>query len=213
MGSYTEFVTHLSSGIPSLAPLANFLNELQPHTKAHSSIDYIEVRENGAGQIQRTSLKHLLGKLRNFLADTIPETKGLCVLIEDVSPGDIDALGSLLDIDPRFFCGHIATNFEEIERYPPTFLMSSLPSSIFAHDFMNFHYQKVIDLGEHSELRKVPYNLCLAGNCPRAVRRMPALSARNIGFVRSCFSILHKNLENDRWICKWALNSKFKPRY
>jgi hypothetical protein len=60
----------------------------------------------------QTSTTKLIGLVNSGL------NKGIIVTVESIHPDDVESLGSCLDIDPFFFCGHIAPSYADIERNP-----------------------------------------------------------------------------------------------
>ena len=114
-----------------------------------------------------------------------------------------ESLGSCLEIDPFFFCSHIASSYGDIEKdeLPP--LMALPPSRLVSGTFINIHHQKVLDLGDEMASSDVPYNLALMANVTRSVRPLPALSGRLIGLLRACTSVMKKDLPGDVWICTY----------
>ncbi|KAH6666093.1 hypothetical protein B0J14DRAFT_605292 [Halenospora varia] len=201
--SYSAFVQTMAKKRPSLKPLAKPLSEMGRYQQDTSkAITCLEVRDERAFPFQGTSLEQVLGRIREFKEDASARDTGLCVLIEDIHSSEVAALGALLDVDPRFFRDHFATShFPHLEKELTTDLMSSLPSRSCSKDVGHLQYQRVIDLGEISLLRKVPYQLRMTGNLRRQVRRVPPLSGRCLGLVRACFSISLTKLEDERWIC------------
>lgn len=125
--------------------------------------------------------------------------KSIIAVVENLHPEDVELLGSSVDIDPFFFCGHIASSYQDT---PPPPLLALPPSRITSQTYFNIHYQRVLDLGDESTLRHVPYDLSLPDNVPRTVRRLPALGGRSIGLLRACTSVMKKHLPNGLWICK-----------
>ena len=184
----------MASRNPSLTALSEFLFH-QPRILFESTVSCIEIDGDGiASPHQKISVDELILRVRT--------AKSLIAIVENIHPNNIEALGSSLDIDPFFFCGHIASSYQDVEKTPPPPLMSMLPSRIASRDFLNIHFQKVLDLGEECALHHVPYKFIAPGNIAREVRRLPALSGRAIGLLRGCISILKKQLTDDNWICK-----------
>lgn len=186
----------MASRNPSLVALSGFLAR-RPLSLSKSTISCTEVKHDGAtAHPQKLDIDEL-----NLKVSTSP-TSSIIAVIENIHPNDIELLGSLLDIDPLFFCGHIVSSYQDIERTPPAPLISMLPSRIASHEFFNIHFQKVLDLGDECTLDHMPYKFTAPGNITRAIRLVPALSGRAIGLVRGCISILKKQLTADKWICE-----------
>ncbi|OTA57662.1 hypothetical protein K449DRAFT_416006 [Hypoxylon sp. EC38] len=209
MSTYSDYVRHLSYQFPNLSPLLEFLKtydgseieELGDH------IACLEFDENRATSLSNLRLDALADATLEFVAKKASSTVGMCILVEDITPKTVEALGRILEIDPHFFSGHIENSFVEIERHPPSSLMTSLPSYVGSQSFANFHYQRPIDLGEYDVHSNIPYELHLCGKLARRGRCLPALFGKHIGFIRSCFSILQKRLDNGRWICIMLMDS------
>jgi hypothetical protein len=128
-------------------------------------------------------------------------TKSIIAIVENLHPDDVETLGSSLDIDP-FFCSHVASSYQDIENMPPPTVLALSPSRIIIREYFNIHYQNVLDLGDECTIRHVPYTLSLARNIPRTIRRLPALSGRSIGLLRTCTSVMKKDLPNGLWVCE-----------
>jgi hypothetical protein len=194
--SYSQYVRDMTSRNPSLGALSSFLDH-QPRTTSNSIVNYVEIENaGGPGSLQKSSTKALAAQVDSGL------TKSILAIVENLHPDDVETLGSSLDIDPFFFCGHIASSYRDIENAPPPPLLALPPSRIISRKYFNIHYQKVLDLGDECTLRHVPYTLSLAGNIPRSIRRLPALSGRLIGLLRTCTSVMKKDLPNGLWVCE-----------
>lgn len=195
--SYSQYVPTMASRNPSLGALSNFLHQ-QPRTVSNSIVSYTEVEGTGiSGPIQKSSTGALAAHVNAGF------TKSIVAVVENLHPRDVEFLGSSVDIDSFFFCGHIASSYREIEKTPPTPFLALPPSRITNRTYFNILYQTVLDLGEESTLRHTPYDLKLSGNIPRNVRRLPALSGRSVGLLRSSISVLKKDLTEGLWVCKW----------
>lgn len=126
--------------------------------------------------------------------------QGRLIIIEDVHPFVVEILGSILDIDPIFFANHIVTKYDDISISPAPPSVSLAPSQIVSQeDWFHMHYQQIVDLGPAEMFRSCPWGLITSGNVPRAVRRLPAISGRQLGIVRSCCSVLIKSFDRS-WI-------------
>ncbi|OTA91094.1 hypothetical protein M434DRAFT_33012 [Hypoxylon sp. CO27-5] len=211
MGSaYSDYVRHLSYEWPGLASLSAFLksHEESEIERLGDHIVCLEFDEDRATRLSKLRSDILADGILDFVAKRkAPNTVGMCVLVEDIVPETVEVLGGILDIDPHFFSGYIERGFVEIERNPPSPLMTSLPSYIRSQSFANFHYQRPIDLGEYDAHSNIPYELCLQGKLVRPGRCLPSLFGKHIGLIRSCFSILHKRLDESRWICLMLMDS------
>ncbi|PLB49772.1 hypothetical protein P170DRAFT_510242 [Aspergillus steynii IBT 23096] len=193
--SYTDYVSSLAFRNPSLNILSDFLRH-QPRKPSDSHVSFIEIEKTGsAGPPQESNTNQLMTRVDSGLNNRI------IAVVENIHPDDIEVLGASLDIDPFFFCGHIASSYADIEHTPAPPLLALPPSQIVSKPFLNIHYQKVLDLGDESSVGHVPYKLALPANVPRNIRRLPALSGRSIGLRRACTSLIKKDLSSDVWIC------------
>ncbi|KAJ5170292.1 uncharacterized protein N7500_003075 [Penicillium coprophilum] len=127
-------------------------------------------KTDGIGQSQEISTNGLVALVNSGLS------KNILAVVENIHPTDIETLGSYFDIDPFFFCGHIASSYEDIEKTHSPPLLALPPSRLISRAFVNIHYQKVLDLGDESVLGPTSYHLALSANVPRRVRRLPVLS-------------------------------------
>ncbi|KAI0850581.1 hypothetical protein F5Y00DRAFT_268334 [Daldinia vernicosa] len=196
---------------PDLRPLSEFLTSpcQRPDVEeVECHIAGLEFRGDGTTRYSRIGTDELSDTALGFIAkDASSNAVGLCLLVEDIGPSVMETLGGILDVDPYFFCGHIERRFVDIEKDPPSSLMTSIPSRISSQNFANFHYQRPIDLGELDAYPSIPHNLRLRGSSTRPRRALPELFGRYIGLIRSCFSILYKRLDGDRWICLMLMDS------
>ncbi|KAI1799721.1 hypothetical protein F4811DRAFT_542606 [Daldinia bambusicola] len=209
--TYLGYVKHLSQDKSDLRPLSEFLagycpqsgvEEVECHTAG------LEFRSDGTTSYFRIDNRELADVTSRFITkDTSSSTVGLCLLVEDVGPSVMETLGGLLDVDPYFFCGHIERRFVDIEKDPPSPLMTSIPSRVGSQNFANLHYQRPIDLGELDSYSSIPYDLRLRGSATTPRRALPELFGRYIGLIRSCFSIFYKRLDDERWICLMLMDS------
>jgi hypothetical protein len=203
--SYLAFIQTLAKRNPSLRSLAKALSETDRYEKRRKAITHIEFRDERADPFPGQSLEQTLDKISEFQKNLQARDTGLCILVEDIHSSEVAGLGSLLDLDPRFFRDYFATSvFPQLEKGHGTDLMSSLPSRLCLKDVAHFHHQRLIDLGDMPSSRNIPYTLRVAGNLRREVRQLPPLSGRCIGLVRACFSVMLIKLDRGRWICKFS---------
>lgn len=193
--SYSDYVTTMSRRRPSLKRLSDFLRH-QPRSACNSLVSYVEIGTTGdVGPPQETSTSKVVPRLISRLK------KSIILVVENIHPDDVEALGSCLDIDPYFFCGHIASSYGDIEKDPLPPLLALSPSQLVSNTFFNIHYQKVLDLGDEFTLGHMSYDLALLANVNRSIRRLPALSNRSIGILRACTSLIKKDLPGGVWMC------------
>lgn len=195
--SYTDYVTAMARQNPSLRKLSEFLHH-QPRTACDSLVTYVEIETTGdVGLSKDISTSDLVTRI------TFGLKKSVIAVIENINPDNIKYLGSCLDIDPFFFCGHIASSYGDIEKDEPPPLMALPPSRLVSGTFINIHHQKVLDLGDEIALTHMPYDLASMANVTRSVRPLPALSGRSIALLRACTSVIKKDLPGDIWICMY----------
>lgn len=203
--SYIDFVDSLSARYPTLTALAGFLRS-GANPAYTSRIRVVHVDNNSiADQTRDLKLAELLSRLNDYI--TFPQLGGMVVLLEDPGPDEIEKLGSALDIDPIFFCGHVATAYKDVEKEPPPPIMTMFPSQASSQEFVHIHCQKVLDLGVERLLAGTTYTLVLPGNCPRQVRLMQPLSGRQLALLRTCTSVLRKRLGENTWVCTSPLTN------
>jgi hypothetical protein len=201
---YAKFVDSLSARYPTLTALAGFLKPGSQNPVHTSSIRVVDLDRNGAADWTRDmTLAELLHHIKNHAISQ--QASGVVILLEDPGPVDVEKLGASLDINPLFFGGHVATAYEGVEKQPPP-IMTMFPSQAATQDFIHIHYQKVVDLGKQRLPRDTPYKLIVPGNIPRQVRRMQALSGRQLGLLRTCTSVLLKRFSHGTWICMTLSN-------
>lgn len=155
--SYSDYVTRISRQRPSLNKLSDFLRH-PIRSVCNSLVSYVEIETTGdAGPPQETSTSKLVARITSGLK------KSMVLVVEDIHADDIESLGSCLDIDPLFFCGHIASSYGDIEKDPLPPLLILPPSRLVSGTFVNIHYQKVLDLGDEVALG----NILMISHCWR----------------------------------------------
>ncbi|KAI1735869.1 hypothetical protein F4680DRAFT_452531 [Xylaria scruposa] len=201
MTSYSDFVTHASARNPTLSALSSFLGNRgrNPYT---SKIITTEVDAEGqANDYTTIKRQDLVAKIRDFQQQASQgRAGGLLIAIEDPGPNELNDIGAILDIDPFFLAGHLAVSYPAIEQCPSSPLHGLLPSRIASVEYINIHFQKVLDLGYERNFESSPYKMEIQGNTSRHLRILPSLSGRKIGIARSCLSVLKKRIGDNAWI-------------
>ncbi|KAI1749611.1 hypothetical protein F4782DRAFT_549555 [Xylaria castorea] len=202
MTSYSDFVTYASARNPSLSTLSSFLGN-RGRNLYISKIISMEVNTEGrASDYTMMNIQNLAAKIRDFQQQASQGYGGgLFIAIEDPGPNELNDIGAILDIDPFFLAGHLAVSYQAIERSPSSPLHGILPSRIASAEYINIHFQKVLDLGHEEDSGPSPYKTKTQGNASRHLRILPSLSGRKIGLARSCLSILKKQIGDSAWIC------------
>lgn len=103
-----------------------------------------------------TELELFVGHIKSHISRTESKDEGLVILLEDPSASFVKTLGSLLDINPLFFDGHIATFYEPIEKRPLPPETTMFPSQVASQNFIHLHSQRVINLGDSAALLSHP---------------------------------------------------------
>lgn len=198
--SYAAFIRDLARHSPSLAPLESHLSSAQTYNQSLGSLSLVEYRDNNATSIHGQTLQQALCKIQE-LKSMIPTPNchaGLCIVVEDVHPVELAALGDALDVDPHFFREHAITN--SFDKLPVTRAVPSLRSQRQSKHTAHFHYQRVIVLKPAHPEGLIPYRLRMLGNTPRGVKRLPELSGQLPALARACASMTIQDLDNDCWI-------------
>ncbi|EFX05660.1 hypothetical protein CMQ_3729 [Grosmannia clavigera kw1407] len=177
--TYEDLATQQSELNPSIADLARYLGQQPAQSSTMISLDYL------CGDQALAESKYIgendLEKILDGIFDG--DEQRHVILVEDIEPRLISLLGEKLDIDPVFFAGHITTNFGDIEHVPPPPSLALLPSQIAAAEYLHTHYQRVMDLGNADLFQGAAYALKTNSNIVRNVRRLPALSGRQLGLA------------------------------
>ncbi|KAL8329180.1 hypothetical protein RB597_004760 [Gaeumannomyces tritici] len=196
--NYREFIAFRSQANPCIAGLNAYAARLVaiPNTPRLTLLDYL----GDATVPEKSRPVTDTAELDRLLASPAPNLKGRVLLVENITADLVSALGSTLDVDPAFFAGHIATDFQDIEKAPPPPSLAFLPSRIAEKGFLHAHYQLVIDLGSADEFVGLPYAFKTESNVPRNVRRLPPLSGRQLALARGCCSILVTSFGR-QWVC------------
>ncbi|KAI8955013.1 hypothetical protein F4801DRAFT_416888 [Xylaria longipes] len=202
MTSYRDFVAYATARNPSLLALSSFLENRGRNLYA-SKIISMEVNTEGrSSDYAITNMKNLVAQIGNFQQQASQgRGGGLFIAIEDPGPNELNDVGAILDIDPFFLSGHLAVSYQAVERSPSSPIHALLPSRIVSAEYVNIHFQQVLDLGHEEDYGLLPYKSESQGNVSRSLRILPSLSQRRIGVARSCLSVLKKHLGDDAWIC------------
>ncbi|KAI5921096.1 hypothetical protein F4810DRAFT_702558 [Camillea tinctor] len=200
MSSYQDYISQLATRNPCLAALSSFMHGNIHLSRCKSTISIIEIDAHWKGSVhEATNIQDVALKLSSLQQRPRPDAGGMILIVEDPGAAEIETLGSLLDIDPIFFCGHITSSYQDVERNPSAPLLGLLPSRLISKDYVNIHYQRVLDLGLESDFHHSPYKMTIPGNNPRTIRRLPPLSGRQLGLARTCCSVLVKEFPNGAW--------------
>ncbi|KAK4233549.1 zinc transport protein ZntB [Achaetomium macrosporum] len=194
--SYREFARCRSQANPCVTPLVEHLGR-GPGTP--STIIVLDYSRNGP--LTPTSRSVAEAELANLLnATSASAIQGRVLLVENIRPNLISLLGALLDIDPVFFAGHIATDYGDIEKAPAPPSIALFPSQIAERGYLHLHFQRVFDMGTSEDFKGAAYALKTESNTPRNIRLLPPLSGRQLALARANCSILLKQIR-DSWIC------------
>ncbi|KAI1638757.1 hypothetical protein F4809DRAFT_598863 [Biscogniauxia mediterranea] len=200
MSSYRDYVGEMRWRNPCLEALLSFLSSI--HISPYkSTLSLIEIDTRWERSVcETTNIQDVALKVSSLQQQPRQDAGGMVIIVEDPGAAEIEILGSLLDIDPIFFCGHITSSYQDIEQSPSAPLLGLLPSKLMSKNHVNIHYQRVLNLGQESDFHHLPYKMAIPGNNPRTVRRLPPLSGKQVGLARTCCSALMKELKNGAWI-------------
>ena len=201
--SYRDLVAMQCRNNPCLVGLSKYLSSKTLLSRS-TIFSIIYPRDGGyaAKPVGQLNLEDINGP-----QDIDPTIAGHILLVQDIEPDVIDALGCAFDIDPLFFASHISTDFGGIEKAPPPPSLAFPPSLLAERGYVNIHYQRVLDLGDVNLYKTSAYTLKTPSNIPRNVRRLPPIGGCQLGLARGCCSILVKNL-GSTWICTYFLSTK-----
>ena len=190
--SYKSFVSAQTQRNPYLRNLRNFLQDstINEHACHIACLAF----SSTCGPPSRRSLN--VDGLASLLLNKAHGRDHLCgrlLIVEDLS-GDVETLGSQLNIDPFFFASHIDTSEVDIATTRPS--MAILPSTRRSQNFLNLHYHRAI---EFEDLKST--NLLLRDmNVSRPVKILPQLKGITIGLARHCCSILKTEGRDGLWL-------------
>lgn len=133
---------------------------------------------------------------------TIPPGKqGRVILIENIDRHTVSYLGALYGISPLFFATHIDNIVHNFEDCPPPPVFATSPSRFCGQDWVNLHYQRVLDIGEGPE--SGVDTLFFDSNITQRVKILASLSGRRIALARSCCSVIKTSNTANQWICQY----------
>ena len=231
-GTFADYVKEQQSRNPCLHGLVEFLVDIdgsQVHPVNCFSLDcsqnkfesprswILRPRNGSAPSAESTMSKPLSASQPSSLQEpnessvqrtlqemtTIPPQKqGRVIMIENIDRHTVSYLGALYDISPLFFATHIDTVFHNIEDRPPPPVFATSPSRFCGQDWINLHYQRVLDMSEGPEFRAD--KLYFDSNIARSVSLLVSLSGRRIALARSCCSVIKKRNAAKQWICRYC---------
>jgi len=199
--SYKDFVRFRNRTNPCITGLMEHLERGRENASTVAMLEYSRNSES-----PRESLIQAEADLAKLVAAT-STTRGRILFVENIRPRLISVLGEILDVDPIFFAGHVATDFPDIEQAPPPPALALFPSQAAEWGYLHIHYQRVIDLGSADSFRGSAYALKTDSNIPRNTRRLPPLSGRQLALARACCSVLVKKLQTS-WVCTFPRSWK-----
>lgn len=189
--TYHEYVSYLSQRYPSLAILASRLSA--DRLVAPSRAFCLEWSST------RTSSEYLNSEKLHQLIINIgqrvnpPNLNGRLLLVEDPTPGDMEMLGSALDIDPFFFASYIGSSRLRYDFESPS--NATLLSEQITRDFVALEYNHSICFTSTP-----PAELTTYANVTRKVTMPPRIRGTwHVGIVRGCCSVLR--LRTSPWLC------------
>ena len=182
--SYKTLVARRTSPNPCLQDLSSFLSRKIVCQRAFRAVCMEFFTENRPPYSQRIDLNSLTSLLSNTRKGS-NDCCGRILIIEDPCQDVVEILGSMLDIDPLFFASHIDTH-EEINMTTARPSVTTLPSTARSQNFLNLHYQRVIQCDNPRPRQTLLRNM----NLRRKVKMLPQTGGITIGLVRHCCSIL-----------------------
>ncbi|GAD98119.1 hypothetical protein PVAR5_6809 [Paecilomyces variotii No. 5] len=192
--SYKDFVRFRQQANPCIAGLSKFFEG----SRYPPSSCRIHAANYGTEGIQRNSAvfkKVDVTELSHILNTPSPGQRRL-IIIEDLHPWVAEVLGSRLDIDPVFFANHVVTKYGGIEMMPAPPSAALAPSQIIMQaNCFHLHFQRIVDLGSAKKFRNCGWECVTSGNVPRALRRLPAVSNRQLAILRACCSVFVKSFD------------------
>lgn len=190
--SYRSFVAAKSQRRSRLQNLSNFLDEDTACQHA-CRIDCVEF----SGSSRSPNLRSLhLDQLASILYSNARDKDlfGRLLIIEDVAPDLVEMLGSALDINPLFFASHIDTAYNDIRKGRAS--TATLPSTIRSQNFLNLHYQRVIEFDNAITRKRLLRDM----NLGRKVKMLPKIKGKSFGLVRHCCSMLQTVSKDGLWL-------------
>jgi len=207
--SYADFVDSIIHRHPCLTSLAGF-PRLPPSRPVFATrMHCVEFPKNRFEPIEGGGIADVSTYFRRidaFLDPSVQQSSnssGLVILVEDPGPCEMGSLGAMLDTNPLFFGGHLASSFERVERGTQSPFTASFLSQLATQEFINIHFKRVLDLRDEESFRGFAARLIMPGNIPRKARLTQALSGRQIGILGACVSVLRNRLSGGRWVCKF----------
>lgn len=196
MGPYSKYVERLRQRKPSLSYLCRFLTTpASVHCSCRIvSLGFFEGRK--APVKTELAYDELYSTLTDdeLATDSDPEDEtwhergrlqGRLLLIEDLDKKTLEMLGSLLDIDPVFFAGHLHLPWTPVESQGPE--QCILPSQARRQPFINIcHHRTVL----FDKITPPARRLRRRVNIDRKAVISPLSEDQHVGIVQHCTSVL-----------------------
>jgi len=200
--TYTNYLRVLCSRNPSLQTLYYFLSN--PKARANGCrVTALDFRDGIVSPTLRRNLyvDCLSQELRRGRQSSVEDRlmseshalQGRILIIEDLTAGVLEMLGSELDIDPLFLAMHLHTVQRTGMRHQPPD-EATLPSRFEGRDYINISYHRPMTSGD-------VYPLGARLIRDTAVdRKLVFLRSTNIGLAQHHASILKVHTSEDFWI-------------
>lgn len=210
--TYTDYVCFLNShGFHDLEILDNYLQWgsdaryipqiRQPRIPRHVLLEFSKAgaRISNMSDLNKLRLLVLEWTRKRPPSPSNTNPAGRILLVEDISPGVIDTLGGILNINPMFFAQHLCDtpaekSFEPHSNNPLTSISKEDQSTFFTIDYPSVFLP--VGCGKDFDYSRV----CLDGNYRRKLE-IPAKQGRNkVAIATRKISYYLKNT-GDSWLC------------
>ncbi|KAH7178288.1 hypothetical protein DER46DRAFT_696032 [Fusarium sp. MPI-SDFR-AT-0072] len=189
--SYIDYVVTQAQSNPRMKSLERYVRRKATHSSKIVIIDYAQ---NGAlGSNNKPAV------LKNCDIDDIikqPAANTMrLLLIEDISPQIMIALGEAFDINPVFFAEYVNPNITDVDKDALSQSLATLPSFKPGEGYLHLPYQKILDLSSAKLSYDVKNALHTASNVPRDVEHLAFLSDQQLVIAHATCSVIIKKFK------------------
>ncbi|ENH66982.1 hypothetical protein FOC1_g10004613 [Fusarium oxysporum f. sp. cubense race 1] len=112
------------------------------------------------------------------------------LLIEDISPQIMIALGERFDINPIFFAEYVNPTITDVDKDPLSQSLATLPSFKPSDGYLHLPYQQILDLSSAKISYDMKNALHTASNVPRDVEHFAFLSGQQLISAHATCSVI-----------------------
>ncbi|TVY77663.1 hypothetical protein Focb16_v007465 [Fusarium oxysporum f. sp. cubense] len=184
--SYIDYVVTQAQSNPRVRSLEIYIRRKATHSSKIAIIDYAQ---NGAlGPNNKPAVLENCD-IDDIIKQPAANTMRL-LLIEDISPQIMIALGERFDINPIFFAEYVNPTITDVDKDPLSQSLATLPSFKPSEGYLHVPYQQILDLSSAKISYDMKNALHTASNVPRDVEHFAFLSGQQLISAHATCSVI-----------------------